>query len=82
MDSHSTFLFEITLAMAFDFSGMKKIDIAVIETGLGGRLDSTNIITPLISVITNIGFDHMKMLGNTLPEIAFERQASSSMMFP
>lgn len=65
--------FEITLAMAFDFFSKEKIDIAVIETGLGGRLDSTNIITPLISVITNIGFDHMKMLGNTLPEIAFEK---------
>lgn len=65
--------FEITLAMAFDFFRNEKIDIAVIETGLGGRLDSTNIITPLISVITNIGFDHMKMLGNTLPEIAFEK---------
>lgn len=65
--------FEITLAMAFDFFRREKIDIAVIETGLGGRLDSTNIITPLISVITNIGFDHMKMLGNTLPEIAFEK---------
>lgn len=65
--------FEITLAMAFDFFRKEKIDIAVIETGLGGRLDSTNIITPLISVITNIGLDHMKMLGNTLPEIAFEK---------
>lgn len=65
--------FEITLAMAFDFFRKEKIDIAVIETGLGGRLDSTNIITPLLSVITNIGFDHMKMLGNTLPEIAFEK---------
>lgn len=65
--------FEITLAMAFDFFRNEKVDIAVIETGLGGRLDSTNIITPLMSVITNIGFDHMKMLGNTLPEIAFEK---------
>ncbi|HQW01393.1 MAG TPA: Mur ligase family protein, partial [Saprospiraceae bacterium] len=65
--------FEITLAMAFDFFRKEKIDIAVIETGLGGRLDSTNIIKPLISVITNIGFDHMNMLGNTLPEIAFEK---------
>jgi dihydrofolate synthase/folylpolyglutamate synthase len=65
--------FEITLAMAFDFFRKEKIDIAVIETGLGGRLDSTNIITPQMSVITNIGFDHMKMLGNTLPEIAFEK---------
>ena len=69
---HPSF-FEITLAMAFDFFRKEKIDIAVIETGLGGRLDSTNIITPRMSVITNIGFDHMKMLGNTLPEIAFEK---------
>lgn len=65
--------FEITVAMAFDFFRKEKVDMAIIETGLGGRLDSTNIITPLMSVITNIGFDHMAMLGNTLPEIAFEK---------
>ncbi len=65
--------FELTVAMAFDFFAKEKVDIAVIETGLGGRLDSTNIITPLLSVITNIGYDHMNILGNTLEEIAFEK---------
>ncbi|WP_313529143.1 bifunctional folylpolyglutamate synthase/dihydrofolate synthase [Sphingobacterium multivorum] len=65
--------FEITVAMAFDYFEKKKVDIAVIEVGLGGRLDSTNIIQPLLSVITNIGFDHMNLLGNTLAEIAAEK---------
>jgi len=65
--------FELTVAMAFDYFATESVDIAVIETGLGGRLDSTNIISPVLSVITNIGFDHMNMLGNTLPEIAFEK---------
>ena len=65
--------FEITVAMAFDYFERNKVDIAVIEVGLGGRLDSTNIIRPLLSVITNIGFDHMNMLGNTLGEIAGEK---------
>ncbi len=65
--------FEITVAMAFDHFRNEKVDIAIIETGLGGRLDSTNIITPLMSVITNIGYDHMQMLGNTLIEIAGEK---------
>lgn len=65
--------FEITVAMAFDYFAKKKVDIAIIETGLGGRLDSTNIITPVLSVITNISFDHQHLLGNTLPEIAFEK---------
>lgn len=65
--------FEITVAMAFDHFRNEKVDIVIVETGLGGRLDSTNIITPLLSVITNIGYDHMQMLGNTLPEIAFEK---------
>lgn len=65
--------FEITVAMAFEYFAQQKVDIAVIETGLGGRLDSTNIIIPEISVITNIGRDHMKMLGNTLEKIAFEK---------
>ena len=65
--------FELTVAMAFDVFAKEKVDIAIIETGLGGRLDSTNVITPLLSVITNIGFDHMQLLGNTLPEIAFEK---------
>ncbi|MEP7164769.1 MAG: folylpolyglutamate synthase/dihydrofolate synthase family protein [Ferruginibacter sp.] len=65
--------FELTVAMAFEYFAKESVDIAVIETGLGGRLDSTNIITPLLSVITNIGYDHMNILGNTLPEIAFEK---------
>ena len=65
--------FEITTAMAFDWFAQQKIDIAVIETGLGGRLDSTNIISPILSVITNIGYDHCDLLGDSLSEIAFEK---------
>lgn len=65
--------FELTVAMAFDYFAQEKVDVAVIETGLGGRLDSTNIITPVLSVITNIGYDHMNLLGNTLEEIAAEK---------
>lgn len=65
--------FEITVAMAFSYFAAEDVDIAIIETGLGGRLDSTNIINPLLSVITNIGFDHVEMLGNTLPLIAGEK---------
>jgi dihydrofolate synthase/folylpolyglutamate synthase len=65
--------FEITVAMAFDYFAGMKVDIAVIEVGLGGRLDSTNIITPEISVITNIGWDHMNILGNSLDKIAYEK---------
>ena len=65
--------FEMTVGMAFDFFADEKVDIAIIEVGLGGRLDSTNIITPEISVITNIGLDHTQFLGETLPEIAFEK---------
>ncbi|HEY0670165.1 MAG TPA: folylpolyglutamate synthase/dihydrofolate synthase family protein [Sphingobacteriaceae bacterium] len=65
--------FEVTVAMAFDHFAKQNVDIAVIEVGLGGRLDSTNIITPVLSVITNIGYDHMNILGNSLKEIAFEK---------
>ncbi len=65
--------FEITTAMAFHWFAMQNIDIAVIETGLGGRLDSTNIITPLLSIVTNIGYDHCEYLGHTLAEIAVEK---------
>jgi dihydrofolate synthase/folylpolyglutamate synthase len=65
--------FEITVAMAFDYFAQEQVDIAVIEVGLGGRLDSTNIIEPEISVITNIGWDHMNLLGNTLEAIAGEK---------
>ncbi len=65
--------FEITVAMAFDYFAQQQVDIAVIEVGLGGRFDSTNIITPELSIITNIGWDHMNMLGDTLEKIAFEK---------
>lgn len=65
--------FEMTVGMAFSHFANKKVDIAIIEVGLGGRLDSTNIIKPEVSLITNIGFDHTDMLGNTLEEIAFEK---------
>jgi dihydrofolate synthase / folylpolyglutamate synthase len=65
--------FEITVAMAFEYFAQQKVDLAVVETGLGGRLDSTNIITPQLSVITNISYDHMNILGNTLEEIAGEK---------
>lgn len=59
--------------MAFDYFADNKVDIAIIETGLGGRLDSTNVITPELSVITNISYDHQYLLGNTLAEIAAEK---------
>jgi dihydrofolate synthase / folylpolyglutamate synthase len=65
--------FEITVAMAFDYFAKEKVDIAVIETGMGGRFDSTNVITPLLSIITNISYDHQQFLGDTLPLIAFEK---------
>jgi dihydrofolate synthase / folylpolyglutamate synthase len=65
--------FELTFSMALDYFANEKVDIAIIETGLGGRLDSTNVITPLLSVITNIGYDHMDILGDTLSKIAYEK---------
>lgn len=65
--------FEVTVAMAFHYFAKNQVDIAVIEVGLGGRLDSTNVITPLFSIITNISYDHMDILGNTLPLIAGEK---------
>jgi dihydrofolate synthase / folylpolyglutamate synthase len=65
--------FEITVAMAFDYFAQQGVDFAVIEVGLGGRLDSTNVITPLVSVITNIGWDHKDLLGDTLQKIAAEK---------
>ncbi len=80
IDDHSIFLtsntlsfFEMTVGMAFDYFAKEAVDIAVVEVGLGGRLDSTNIITPEISLITNIGYDHMDMLGDTLEKIAAEK---------
>ncbi|GAB3989776.1 folylpolyglutamate synthase/dihydrofolate synthase family protein [Spirosoma daeguense] len=65
--------FEVTVAMAFDYFARQQVDVAIIEVGLGGRLDSTNVITPLASVITNIGYDHTDILGDTLPLIATEK---------
>lgn len=65
--------FEMTVGLAFDYFSKSNIDIAVIEVGLGGRLDSTNVITPEVSVITNISFDHTALLGNTLEKIAIEK---------
>ncbi|MDQ7947953.1 MAG: folylpolyglutamate synthase/dihydrofolate synthase family protein [Pedobacter sp.] len=65
--------FEVTVAMAFDYFAQEKVDFAIIEVGLGGRLDSTNIITPELSVITNISFDHVQLLGDTYAAIAFEK---------
>ncbi|OXA97571.1 tetrahydrofolate synthase [Flavobacterium oncorhynchi] len=65
--------FEMSVGLAFDYFASEKVDIAIIEVGLGGRLDATNIITPLVSVITNIGLDHTQFLGNTLEAIAGEK---------
>ncbi len=65
--------FELTMVMAFEYFAREKVDVAVIEVGLGGRLDSTNIITPKLSIITNISKDHTQFLGNTLPQIAAEK---------
>ncbi|MFK7952564.1 MAG: folylpolyglutamate synthase/dihydrofolate synthase family protein [Ekhidna sp.] len=65
--------FEVTVAMAFYYFSKSKVDIAIIETGLGGRLDSTNVINPEVSLITNIGLDHTDMLGDTIAKIAFEK---------
>lgn len=65
--------FEYTTMMAFDYFYHQKVDIAIIETGLGGRLDCTNIVEPILSIITNIGLDHQKFLGDTLPQIALEK---------
>jgi dihydrofolate synthase/folylpolyglutamate synthase len=65
--------FEITVAMTFDYFAQQKVDVAVIEVGMGGRLDSTNIIRPILSVITNIGMDHMDLLGDTLGKSALEK---------
>jgi dihydrofolate synthase/folylpolyglutamate synthase len=65
--------FEMTVGLAFQYFKEEKVDIAIVEVGLGGRLDSTNIIHPLLSVITNISFDHMQLLGDTLEKIAREK---------
>lgn len=73
LDEIQPSFFEITVAMCFDYFAQNKIEIAVIETGLGGRLDSTNIIHPLLAIITNIGMDHADLLGDTLEKIASEK---------
>jgi dihydrofolate synthase/folylpolyglutamate synthase len=65
--------FEMTVGLAFDYFAKEQVDVAVIEVGMGGRLDSTNVITPLVCVITNIGLDHTQFLGDTLPKIAAEK---------
>ncbi|MBZ9652383.1 bifunctional folylpolyglutamate synthase/dihydrofolate synthase [Psychroflexus montanilacus] len=73
LEAQKLSFFEMTVGMAFDYFASQNIDIAIVEVGMGGRLDSTNIITPLLSVITNIGFDHTAFLGNTLDLIAGEK---------
>ena len=73
LEAHSFSFFEVSVAMAFDYFSKQKVAIAIIEVGLGGRLDSTNIISPIVSLITNIGKDHTEILGNTLAEIAQEK---------
>jgi dihydrofolate synthase/folylpolyglutamate synthase len=65
--------FEWTVGLAFDYFRKEKVDVAILETGMGGRLDSTNVVTPLLSIITNIGFDHQQFLGDTLEKIAGEK---------
>ena len=69
---HASF-FEMTVAMAFDYFAKERVDVAIIEVGMGGRLDSTNVITPVLSLITNISWDHMQFLGDTLAKIAEEK---------
>jgi dihydrofolate synthase / folylpolyglutamate synthase len=73
IDAIKPSFFEITVVMAFEYFVFKQVDIAVVEVGLGGRLDSTNVITPEVSIITNIGWDHKDILGDTLPQIASEK---------
>ena len=73
LESLQPSFFELTSAMAFEYFAVKKVDVAVIEVGLGGRLDSTNIISPVVSVITNIGHDHLELLGDTLEKVAAEK---------
>lgn len=73
LEKYSPSFFEITTLMAFSFFAEQKVDVAIIEVGMGGRLDSTNIIHPELSIITNVSKDHTQFLGTTLPEIAFEK---------
>ncbi len=73
LEAHKLSFFEMSVGLAFDYFNSKNVDIAIIEVGLGGRLDSTNILTPEVALITNIGYDHMDILGNTLQKIALEK---------
>ena len=73
LENQQLSFFEMTSGMAFDYFEQQNVDVAIIEVGLGGRLDSTNIITPILSVITNIGYDHTQFLGNSLEQIAYEK---------
>lgn len=73
LDGINPSFFEWTVGLAFSYFAAQKVDIAIIETGLGGRLDSTNVISPLVSIITNIGLDHTQFLGDTLPKVAAEK---------
>lgn len=73
IEQNSISFFELTVVMAFDYFAQQQMDVAVVEVGMGGRLDATNVITPLLSVITNIGLDHTAILGNTLGEITGEK---------
>lgn len=89
IEKHKTFFeandmsfFEMSVGLAFDYFDKEKVDIAIIEVGLGGRLDATNIITPLVSVITNIGIDHVQFLGNTLESIATEKAGIIKVKIP
>ena len=82
LDNFEPSFFELTSTMAFDYFAWRNVNVAVIETGLGGRLDSTNIVTPDLSIITNIGLEHQQFLGNTLQQIAMKKPALSSMGSP
>jgi dihydrofolate synthase/folylpolyglutamate synthase len=89
IDKHKIFFenqnlsfFEMTVGLAFEYFADENVDVAIIETGLGGRLDSTNIITPLVSVITNIGFDHMQFLGDSIESIAREKAGIIKLLTP
>jgi dihydrofolate synthase/folylpolyglutamate synthase len=73
IETHRLSFFELTVALAFEAFASENVDVAVIEVGMGGRLDATNVITPELSVITNIGYDHMEFLGDTLEKIAYEK---------
>ncbi|MFT4983302.1 MAG: dihydrofolate synthase/folylpolyglutamate synthase [Flavobacterium sp.] len=80
--SNDISFFEMSVGMAFDYFAKEKVDIAIIEVGMGGRLDATNIITPLVSVITNIGLDHTQFLGNTIEAIAGEKAGITKLNIP